>query len=94
MLGAVADGTLELCEATMTKTELKKMFIHEALRPEQIDLLKELGQMFHKLAGAICVNAAECAETTIALRKLQECQQYVYLSVLKSEIAPEQAKEV
>jgi hypothetical protein len=79
---------------TMTKTELTRMFIHEALRPEQIDLLKEFGQMFLNLAGCIVVNTTECAETTIALRKLQESQQYLYLAVLKTEIAPEQANEV
>ena len=78
----------------MTKNELKRMFIHEALRPEQVELLKELGQMFYKLAGAICINTAECAETTIALRKLQESQQAVYLAVLKTEVAPEQAAEI
>ena len=75
----------------MTKAELKKMFLHEALRPEQVELLKEFAQMFYKLAGAICVNTAECPETTIALRKLQDAQQYVYLAVLKSEIEQDQA---
>ena len=78
----------------MTKTELRKMFVHEALRPEQIDLLKEFGQMFLNLAGCIVANTTECAETTIALRKLQECQQTLYLAVLKTEVAPEQATEI
>ena len=78
----------------MTKTELKKMFIHEALRQEQIDLLKEFGQMFVNLAGCIVVNTTECQETTIALRKLQECQQAVYLAVTKTEVTPEQATEI
>jgi len=78
----------------MTKTELKKMFIREALRQEQIDVLKEFGQMFLNLAGCVVANTTECPETTIALRKLQECQQYVSLSVLKTEVDPEQAAEI
>jgi len=78
----------------MTKTELKKMFIHEALRPEQVELLQEFGRMFLNLAGCIVVNTTECEETAIALRKLQECQQYVYLAVTKTEVAPEQATEI
>jgi len=78
----------------MLKSELRKMFIHEALRPEQVELLKGFGKMFLNFAGCIVANTAECAETTIALRKLQECQQYVYLSVLKTEVALEQAAEV
>lgn len=78
----------------MNKSELKRMFIHESLRPEQIDLLKEFGRMFLNLAGCIVANTTECAETTIALCKLQEGQQYLYLAVLKSEIAPGQTAEL
>lgn len=78
----------------MTKTELKKMFIHEALRQEQVDLLKEFGKMFLNLAGCIVVNTTDCPETTIALRKLQESQQYVHLSVLKTDVAPEQQNDI
>jgi hypothetical protein len=94
MNGAARNRTLKLGEATMTNTELKKMFIHEALRPEQVELLKEFGKMFLNLAGCIVVNATECPETTIGLRKLQEVQQFLFLAVLKSEIVPEQATEV
>lgn len=78
----------------MTKTELKKMFVHEALRAEQIELLKEFGQMFLNIAGRVVVYTTECPETTIALRKLQESQQALYLAVLKTEVAPEQATEI
>jgi hypothetical protein len=78
----------------MTKPELKRMFLHEALRPEQVQLLKEFGVTFYKLAGTIVINTAECPETTIALRKLQEAQQYLYLAVLKSEIDQDQAVKI
>ena len=78
----------------MTKSELKKMFLHEALRPEQVDLLKQFGAAFYKLAGNIVSNTAECPEQTICLRKLQESQQYLYLAVLKSEVEQERAVQI
>ena len=78
----------------MLKSELKRMFVHEALRTEQVELLKEFGGMFYRLGGAIVANTTECQETTIALRKLQESQQYLYLAVVKTEIAPQQANEI
>jgi hypothetical protein len=78
----------------MKRDELKKMFIHETLRPEQVELLKEFGQMFLKLAGCIVANTTECQETMIALRKLQESQQYLYLAVLQTEVEQEQALEI
>ena len=78
----------------MKKSELKKMFLHESLHPEQVELLKEFGHMFLKLGGCIVANTTECAETTISLRKLQESQQYLYLAVLKSEVAQEQAVQI
>ena len=78
----------------MLKSELKKMFLHEALRPEQVDLLNQFGAAFYKLAGNIAINTAECPEQMICLRKLQEAQQYLYLAVLKSEIEQEQAVEI
>jgi len=78
----------------MTKNELKKMYLHEALRPEQVELLKEFGKSFYKLAGTIAVNTAECPEQMICLRKLQESQQFLYLAVLRSEIEQAQAAEI
>lgn len=78
----------------MLKSELKGMFIHNPLTEEQVDLLKKFGTTFHKLAGTIAVNTAECPEQTICLRKLQEAQQYLYLAVLKTEVEEEQAAEI
>lgn len=78
----------------MTKAELIGMFLHEPLSPEQVELLKEFGQMFLNLAGCVIANITECEETTIALRKLQESQQFLYLAVLRTEVSPEQANEV
>lgn len=78
----------------MLKSELKTMFIHDALRGEQVDLLKQFGTAFYKLAGNIAVNTADCAEQLVCLRKLQEAQQYLYLAVLKTEVEQEQAAEV
>jgi len=78
----------------MTKRELKKMFLHEALRPEQVDLLKQFAKMFLNLGGCIVANTAECPETTIALRKLQEAQQFLYLAVLRTEVEQDQAVEI
>jgi hypothetical protein len=78
----------------MTRNELKKMYLHEALRTEQVELLKEFGKSFYKLAGTIAVNTAECPEQMICLRKLQEAQQFLYLAVLRTEVEQEQAVEV
>jgi hypothetical protein len=78
----------------MLKSELKTMFIHNALTGEQVDLLKEFGPAFYKLAGNIVINTAECPEQMICLRKLQESQQYLYLAVLKSEVEQAQAAEI
>lgn len=94
MNGAERNGTLELGKAIMTKTELKRMFIHGSLRPEQVELLKEFSKMFLNLAGCIVANTTDCEETAIALRKLQESQQAVYLAVLKTEVAPDQPMQV
>lgn len=78
----------------MQKSDLKAMFVHDALTGEHVDLLKEFGAAFYKLAGNIVINTAECPEQMICLRKLQESQQYLYLAVLKSEIEQEQAVEI
>ena len=78
----------------MRKSELKSMFIHESLTEEKVNLLKEFGEAFYKLAGTIAVNTAECPEHLICLRKLQEAQQYLYLAVLKTEVEQEQAAEI
>lgn len=76
----------------MTNNELKKMFLHESLRLEQVDLLKQFGTAFYKLAGNVVINTAECPEQMICLRKLQEAQQYLYLAVLKSEMKENQVE--
>ncbi|MBZ5598473.1 MAG: hypothetical protein LAN83_09125 [Acidobacteriia bacterium] len=78
----------------MLKSELKTMFIHDALRGEQVDLLKQFGTAFYKLAGNIVINTAECPEQMICLRKLQESQQFLYLAVLRSEVEHEQPAEI
>ena len=78
----------------MLKSELKTMFMHNALTGEQVDLLKQFGTAFYKLAGNIVINTAECPEQMICLRKLQESQQYLYLAVLKSEVEQEQSLQV
>ena len=70
----------------MTHTELKKMFVHEALRSDQVSLLREFGTTFYKLAGGIALNTADCPEQMVCLRKLQEAQQYLYLAVLRTEV--------
>lgn len=78
----------------MQNSGLKSMFIHDALTEEQVNLLKEFGTTFYKLAGAIAVNTTECPEQMICLRKLQEAQQYLYLAVLRTEVEQEQTAEV